>query len=197
MWSRVLKPEWVAWHPPIPVDLEDEEADAREDAEPSWEQVYRQGLLDGEARARQLLEAEFQERLRALEAEHTANEERLAAELRAVEERRLVETAALALAIAERILEVAFRNPERLQQRILAVLQRHRPRRFVTCHVAPEVVPGVEAALASESLEVRADPSLDAGSFYLAGEGLQLDGTLQTALSEVADALWDALGEAP
>jgi flagellar biosynthesis/type III secretory pathway protein FliH len=185
LWSKVLKPDGVAWVPPIPPEL----LPAPEAPGESPEAAYQRGFADGEASLRERLLPLVEQRLAELAAQVRELAEHLDGQVRQEAERFRAEVLELALAVAERVVAGELGNPDAFRRRVEDVLRRHPAGTFTRLLVGPAHAPGPDPALAELGLEVMLAPELDACSFYLEGERERLDASLTTAFQEIRDAL--------
>jgi flagellar biosynthesis/type III secretory pathway protein FliH len=197
LWSRVLKPEGVAWLPPQPAERPPEPLVPDPPAGESASAAYDRGRRDGVAAARAELGEVLAERLDAIVARQEELGSRLEELVRAAFSDLAGEVVDLALAAAERLASEHLSDPDALARKVARVLERFPRGTFSRLLAAPQQSAALHEAFAAFGLDVEAEAGLSVGSFYLEGAAERIDATLATAVQELRDALASELGGRP
>lgn len=194
MWSKVLKPDGIAWQPPLPPAPEPVSLPSPETYSESPEAAYRRGYEAGRADGVRETEERAREALRAVSEEIDRLAERLGDQVALALDRLGREVADIALAVAERVVARRLADPTALAARVAAAVARRPTGSVLRVYVAAQAAPIVAERLASLGVEVEGVLDLSGGDFRLEGADELFDGSLATALQEIREALLGELG---
>lgn len=169
------------------------EARHRAELDAARNEAFQRGLEEGRRQAASQLESSLARLARSLE--ELAG---LKPRLRAEAERGLVE---LSLAIARRVLRRELHiDPEAVLGLVKAALEKAALREVTEVRLHPAHAAAVRSHLARigapQAIQIREDPSLEAGAVLVETARGAIDASLETQLDEIGRGLADALGGA-
>jgi flagellar biosynthesis/type III secretory pathway protein FliH len=195
LWSKVLKPHGITWQAPLPPEaLPSASPPTAEALVESPESAYRRGYEAGKADGMREAEARTAAALAAAREAIADVAQRLDGELAAGLERLARQIADAALAVAERVVARRLMDPEALAARVAAAVARRPTGSVLRAYVSARAASAVAERLAPLGVAVEGVADLAGGDFRLEVEEGLLDGSLDTALQEIREALLAELG---